>query len=64
LDFLKIVTNYKDQGYSIDAINLDLQKAFDKVPHTSLMMKINAMGITGGVFNWIEDWLNECSSFI
>jgi len=23
------------------------------------MMKINAMGITGNVFNWIEDWLND-----
>jgi len=23
------------------------------------MMKINAVGITGDVFNWIEDWLND-----
>jgi len=23
------------------------------------MMKINAMGITGDVFKWIEDWLND-----
>jgi len=23
------------------------------------MMKINAMGITGDVFDWIEDWLND-----
>jgi len=22
-------------------------------------MKINALGITGVVFNWIEDWLND-----
>jgi len=53
------VTNYIDQGYPpIDVIYLDFQKAFDKVPHKRLMMKINAMGITG-VFNWIEDWLND-----
>jgi len=38
---------------------LDFQKAFDKVPHNRLMMKINAMGITGDVCKWIEDWLNE-----
>jgi len=48
------VTNYIDQGYPIDVIYLDFQKAFDKVPHKRLMMmKINAMGITGDVFNWI-----------
>jgi len=40
-------------------IYLDFQQAFDKVPHKRLMMKINAMGITGDVFNWIEDWLND-----
>jgi len=40
-------------------IYLDFQKAFDKVPHKRLMMNINAMGITGDVYNWIEDWLND-----
>jgi len=59
LEFLEIVTNYIDQGYPIDVIYLNFQKAFDKVPHKRLMMKINAMGITGDVFTWIEDWLND-----
>jgi len=49
LEFLEFVTNYIDQGYPIDVTYLDFQKAFDKVPHKRLMMKINAMGIT--VFN-------------
>ena len=48
-----------DQGYPIDVIYLDFQKAFDKVPHKRLMMKINALGITGEVFKWIEDWLKD-----
>jgi len=50
------VTNFIDQ---IDVICLDFQKAFDKVPHKRLMIKINAMGITGDVLNLIEDWLND-----
>jgi len=53
------VTNYIDKGYPIDVIYLDFQKAFDKIPHKHLMMKINAKGITGDVYNWIEDWLND-----
>ncbi len=61
LEFLEFVTNYIDQGYPIDVIYLDFQKAFDKVPHKRLMMKINALGITGEVFNWIwiADWLKD-----
>jgi len=30
LEFLEFVTNYIDQGYPIDVIYLDFQKAFDK----------------------------------
>jgi len=51
LEFLENVTNYVDQGYPIDVIYLDFQKAVDKVAHKRLMMKINAMSITGYVFN-------------
>ena len=59
LEFLEFVTNYIDQGYPIDIIYLDFQKAFDKVSHERLMMKIDALGITGEVFKWIEDWLKD-----
>ena len=37
LEFLEFVTNYIDQGYPIDVIYLDFQKAFDKVPHKRLV---------------------------
>ena len=59
LEYLEFVTNYVDQGYPIDVIYLDFQKAFDKVPHRRLMLKINAMGIIGDVSNWIENWLKD-----
>jgi len=36
-----------DQGYPIDVIYLDLQKAFDKVPHRRLMLKVKSFGIVG-----------------
>jgi len=43
------VTNYIDRGYPVDIIYLDFQKAFDKVPHKRLLMKLAAHGITGNV---------------
>ncbi len=38
---------------------LDFQKAFDKVPHNKLMVKVNQLGTVGNVNNWIENWLNN-----
>ena len=63
LEFSEYVSNYIDQGHPIDDdIYLNLQKAFDKVPHRRLMLKIKSLGISGNVYNWIEDWLQGAES--
>ena len=54
LQFIETVTNYVDQGYPVDVIFLDFQKAFDKMPHGRLLLKVKAMGIWSLVANWIE----------
>ena len=59
LEFLEFVTDYIDQGKPIDIIYLDFQKAFDKVPHKRLMLKIKSFGIVGQIYDWIEDWLKD-----
>ena len=38
-------------------IYLDFKKAFDKVPHQRLLLKLKAHGIGNGMINWIEKWL-------
>ena len=43
----------------MDVISLDFQKAFDKVPHGRLLLKVKAMGIGSLVANWIESWLSD-----
>jgi len=59
LEFLEFVTHYVDQWYPIDDVYLDFQKAFDKVPHKRLMLKIKYLGIVGALYNRIEDWLKD-----
>ena len=38
---------------------LDFQKAFDKVPHQRLLLKLKAHGIGNDVINWIEKLLTH-----
>ncbi|MES9879786.1 MAG: reverse transcriptase domain-containing protein [Sedimenticola sp.] len=41
----------------MDVIYLDFCKAFDKVPHQRLLLKLKSYGITGNLYNWIQDFL-------
>ena len=34
-----------------------LVKAFDKVPHRRLLLKLEAHGVSGKVLQWIQSWL-------
>jgi len=43
----------------VDVAVLDFSKAFDKVPHTSLMSKLRSMGIDGKVLRWIKAFLDD-----
>jgi len=52
------VTNFLDSGYLLDVIYLGFQKAFDKVRHKRLLMKLQAHGIDGEIVRWIKGWLS------
>ena len=40
----------------MDVVYLDFQKAFDKVPHQRLLLKLKAHGIGNDVITLIEKW--------
>ena len=41
----------------MDVIYLNFQKAFDTVPHKRLIARLEEIGITGKLLNWIKEWL-------
>ena len=59
LCFLEEITKWIDEGLPIYIIYLDFQKAFDKVLHQRLLLKLKAHGIRDGLINWIEQWLTD-----
>ena len=48
-----------DYGSPVDVIYLDFQKAFDKVPHQRLILKLKSHGMGNSIINWIEQWLTD-----
>ena len=38
---------------------MDFRKAFDKVPHQRLILKLKLHGMGNSIINWIELWLND-----
>ena len=59
LCFLEEITKWIDEGSPVDIIYLDFQKAFDKVPHQRLLLKLQAHGMGDGLMDWIEQWLTD-----
>ena len=57
LEFTENLLESVDEKDPVDVFFLDLQKAFDKVPHNKLIYKVHKIGIRGKVLNWIQNWL-------
>ena len=55
LCFLEEITKWVDDWSPVDVVYLDFQKAFAKVPHQRLLLKLKAHGIGNYVINWIEN---------
>ena len=54
LMFLEEITKWIDDRSPEDVVYLDFQKAFDKVPHQRVLLKLKTHGIGNGVINRIE----------
>ena len=53
--------NALNSKQQIDIGILDLSKAFDRVPHTRLLHKLDFYGIRGHLFTWLRSFLSDHS---
>ena len=56
--------SHVDSGAQIDTILLDFSKAFDKVPHQRLLVKLAYYGIQGMLLDWVKDFLSNRSQIV
>ena len=59
LDFFEAVAGEVDRGEPVDVLYFDFRKAFDRVPHQRLLLKMKALGIEVRLLDWIREWLKE-----
>jgi len=58
ISFYDQITHLVNEGNTVDVIYLDFSKAFDTVPHSTLLEKLAAHGLHGCTLFWIKNWLN------
>ena len=51
-------------GKQTDLILLDFSKAFDKVNHSKLILKLHKYGIRGNVLGWVRAFLGDRSQSV
>ncbi|BHF83373.1 hypothetical protein SprV_0902651500 [Sparganum proliferum] len=59
LAFLNLITSLRNERQSVVVIYFDLSKAFDKVPHRRLLVKLEALGIRPHLLDFIRSYLSD-----
>jgi len=59
LQLLRLMDDWTnlENGDQIDSIYTDLEKAFDKIPHKRLLLKLRNYNVHPSLINWIECFL-------
>ena len=59
LSTIQEIASSTAKGHQVVIILLDIAKAFDKVPHTRLLHKLDHYGLRGNVKRWTESFLSH-----
>ena len=59
IEFFDKVGGWLDESQNVDVLYLDFAKAFDKVDHERMMVKLAAAGVEGKLRAWLKDWLSK-----
>ena len=59
LQCLNIWASHLDKSEPVDVVYLDFEKAFDRVPHRRLLLKLEHAGVKGLLLEWIKAFLSN-----
>ncbi|CAG9136232.1 unnamed protein product [Plutella xylostella] len=55
----ELLTETMDQGYQADVVYTDYSKAFDRIDHSLLLIKLFKAGIRGNLFRWFSSYVSN-----
>ena len=67
LQLLYVLNNWTsclDEGHNIDVLYIDFKKAFDLIPHSSLLSKLKSVGVGGGLLKWFGAYLTRTQQVV
>ena len=64
LRILDTWTEDLDQGKIIEVIYMDIKKAFDTVPHSHLIIKLQNYGICPSIISWIKSFITGRQQYV
>ncbi|KAL9980683.1 hypothetical protein ACROYT_G009301 [Oculina patagonica] len=56
--------NALDKGQKVGVLFIDFRKAFDTVNHTILQEKLKAIGVSGDLLSWLDDYMSARKQFV
>ena len=57
VDIYNTFSKALDDGLEVKAIFCDISKAFDRVWHKGLLLKLKSVGLTGPLLEWFQNYL-------
>ncbi|XP_039433577.1 uncharacterized protein LOC120415988 [Culex pipiens pallens] len=64
LSFVSPTINVLESGGQVDAVYIDFEKAFDKVPHTLTIKKLKKLGLPDWIVAWLHSYLTSRKAFV
>ena len=64
ITLIEKISRALDTGKIVCGIFIDFRKAFDVIPHKTLLKKLYAYGIRGEIYNWFKSYLSDRSQFV
>ena len=59
IEYVTFISETLDRRHQIDVILVDFSKAFDKISHQLLLVKLQTFGVIGTMLPWFSSYLKE-----
>ena len=59
VDIYNTFSKALDDGLEVKAVFCDISKAFDRVWHKGLLLKLKSVGLSGSLLGWFQNYLSD-----